>query len=84
LNTELVAISQAEPRLSPSVLRDLTEGVVKVSFTVNPDGSTADARIVSSTARSLNNPVLAAVREWRYQRIDVPQRTEVELVYKFD
>lgn len=84
VNTELVVLTQVEPRLTPSMLRDITQGSVKVSFLVNPDGSTADVKVDSSTSRSLNGPVMAAVREWKYKPIDIPQRTEIELAFKFD
>ncbi len=84
VNTELVVVTQVEPKLTPSILRDITQGSVKVSFTVNPDGSTADVKVDSSTARVLNNPVIAAVRDWKYKPIDIAQRTEIELAFKFD
>ncbi len=83
LNIDLVPISQPEPRLSPAAQRELASGAaVRIAFTVNTDGSTSDVRVVSSSTRALNNPVMAAVREWKYNKVDAPQKTEIELVFK--
>jgi TonB family protein len=65
------------------LLRELTEDrLVKVGFTVMPDGTTSDLKILTSSTRTVNNAVLAAVREWKYEKIDVPVTTEIELVFK--
>ena len=49
-------------------------GSVQVEFTVNPDGSVANVRAVSTNAprefsREFEREALAAVRRWRFQPV---------------
>ena len=77
----LIFVKNDPPVLSGPLARESPSGTVRVTFNVNPDGSTSDFKIAASTNRRLNNPVLAAVSKWRYQPIDAVQTTEVEMVF---
>jgi TonB family protein len=79
--TALIFVKNDPPVLSGPLARESPSGTVRVTFNVNPDGSTSDFKIASSSNRRLNNPVLAAVSKWRYQPIDAVQTTEVEMVF---
>lgn len=79
--TALVLIKNDPPTLSGPLARESPSGIVRVAFKVNPDGSTSDFKIAASNNRRLNNAVVAAVTNWRYQPIDAAQTTEVEMVF---
>lgn len=79
--TALVLVKNDPPALSGPLARESPTGTVRVSFNVNPDGSTSDLKIAASNNRRLNSAVLAAVGKWRYQPIDTAQTTEVEMVF---
>ncbi len=79
--TALVLVTYDPPTLSGPLARESPTGTVRVSFKVNPDGSTSDLKIAASNNRRLNSAVLAAVGKWRYQPIDTAQTTEVEMVF---
>lgn len=79
--TALVLVQNDPPALSGPLAREAPTGTVRVSFNVNPDGSTSDLKITASSNRRLNSAVLAAVSKWRYQPIDAAQTTEVEMVF---
>ena len=55
---------------------------VVVSFTVNPDGSVSDPAIRSSTHRPMDNAVLDAVRQWRYEPLAASRAHSVQLVLR--
>ncbi|MEN9395794.1 MAG: Gram-negative bacterial TonB protein C-terminal [Pseudomonadota bacterium] len=79
--TALVLVKNDPPTLSGPLARESPTGTVRVSFSVNPDGSTSDLKIAASSNRRLNSAVLAAIGKWRYQPIDAAQTTEVEMVF---
>ncbi|MCG2592838.1 energy transducer TonB [Ramlibacter sp. XY19] len=65
-------------------MRERPSGVVRVAFDLNPDGSTANVKVVSSTNRSLNRPSVDAVSNWKFQPVDEVLTIETELAYKYD
>ncbi len=72
-----------EPALPDRVRRRLQgDGEVVVQFTVNPDGSVADASVRSSSDRALDPIALDAVRQWRYRPIATMQAHAVQLVFR--
>jgi protein TonB len=58
------------------------DGLVVVHFTVNPDGSVADASVLSSSDGVLDPIALDAVRKWRYRPISAAQAHAVQLVFR--
>lgn len=82
--TALIAIENEPPVLTGALAREAPQGVVRVAFTVKPDGSTADHTIAASSNRRLNNPAIAALSKWRYQPIDSAQSAEVEFEFLGD
>lgn len=69
-SSALVAVSTPQPAYPAEALRSGTAGAVEVEFTVNPDGSVGNVRVVSSTPRgTFDRAVISTVRRWRYQPI---------------
>lgn len=80
----LVALRQEEPLLPGPLARERPTGVVQVGFNVNPDGSTGDVSVISSTNRKLNSAVVNAVSKWVYQPLEAARRLEVAIESKND
>jgi len=81
---EIIPLRTDEPRLPMALLRERPSGVVKVSFEVNPDGSTGAVKVVTSTNRSLNKASVEAVSGWKFQPVDEVMLVETELAYHYD
>lgn len=74
--TELRALSTPAPRFPPEAMRAGQSGEVQVEFTVAPDGSVGNVRVVRSTpARVFDREAVAAVKRWRFQPVDAPVTT---------
>lgn len=81
----LKLVKQVAPEIGRSILqRGIRKGDVRVSFTVMPDGTVTDAAIVSSTNSVLNAPILAAVRQWRYEPIRRPQQHGAQIAFDLE
>lgn len=75
--------SVVEPVTPRSMIGKLRGEVqVHVAFTVNADGSVADAAVRKSSHPQMDAAVLEAVRQWRYQPIAAPRAHEVQLVLR--
>ena len=81
---EVIPVQTDDPRLPSTLLRQRPSGVVRVAFDLNPDGSTGNVKVVSSTNRALNRPSIEAVSNWKFQPVDEVLTIETELAYKFD
>jgi protein TonB len=79
---ELRALSTPAPRFPPEALRAGQSGEVQVEFTVAPDGSVSNARVLRSTpARVFDREALNAVKRWRFQPIGAPQTTRRTIAF---
>lgn len=75
-------IASVEPSVSNEWLDTAhDELLVKVAFTVRPDGQVTEAQVLSSTDRRLNRPVLRALKSWRYAPI--PQARQHTISFAF-
>jgi TonB family protein len=83
VHREIIPIKTDEPHLSAALLRERPSGVVKVSFEVHPDGSTAAVKVIASSNRSLNRPSVEAVSGWKFQPVDEVLTVETELDYHY-
>lgn len=81
---EVVPVQTDDPKLPAALLRERPSGVVRVAFDLNPDGSTSNVKVVSSSNRSLNRPSVDAVSHWKFQPVDEVLTIETELAYKYD
>jgi TonB family protein len=81
---EVIPVSTDEPRLPAALLRERPNGLVRVQFEINPDGSTGAVKVVSSTNRVLNRPTVDAVAGWKFQPVDEILTVETEVAYKYD
>jgi TonB family protein len=73
--------------VEPSIPRRLLDRVkgdieVIVTFTVNTDGTVANAAVQSSTNRLVNPTVLEAVAQWRYAPLAAARDHAVQLVMR--
>lgn len=80
----LTPLFRAEPQFPANVLRTLRKGAVQLRFTVLPDGSVADAAVVTSTNSRLNTSALAAIAQWRFAPLRRPQSALVALGFDLD
>ncbi len=71
------------PQMPVSLLqRGVTEGRVVVAIDINAEGKLADYLVVGYTHEPLVNPIIDALKEWRYQparRDGVPVPAQIEL-----
>ena len=81
---EVIPVRTDDPRLPPALLRERPSGLVRVSFELNPDGSTGNVKVVSSTNRALNRASVDAVANWKFMPVDEVLTIETELAYKYD
>ena len=81
VNREVIPVRTDEPRLTPAQLHDRVTGEVRVQFDLNPDGSTGNIKIVSSTNRTLNRNTIEAVSGWKFQPVDEVVTVETKIVY---
>ena len=81
---EIIPVRTDEPRLPPALLREQPRGTVKISFDIQPDGTTKDVKVVASTNRALNRPTVDAVQNWKFEPVDAVLTVETEVVYKFE
>lgn len=66
----LRAVSTPSPRYPPEALRTGTGGEVVLEFTVDPDGSVSNVRVVrSEPARVFDREAVNAARRWRFEPI---------------
>jgi TonB family protein len=80
----LKLVRQVQPEMTRQIAAaDIKQGSVTAKFMVNADGSVGDAQIVTSTNRVLNSPVLAALRQWRYEPRKEPREAQVEFAFDF-
>jgi TonB family protein len=63
---EAVPVSQVAPAYAHELRLSQVEGKVVVNFTISKTGEVQNAIVVSSTDRLLENPTLAAVRQWKF------------------
>jgi len=76
-------ISQPQPLYPERAIEAEKEGVVRLRITIAPDGSIADAVVVSAQPRGwFENAALSAVKRWRYQPSGRTIQTDVEIEFK--
>lgn len=74
-------ISSVQPRYPPVALRRRVEGSVEVGFTIMPDGSVSNVRVVSSRpSNTFDREAINAMERWRF----TPPGRQVESRRVFD
>ena len=75
-------LSTPAPRYPAEALRAAQSGEVQVEFTVAPDGSVSDARVVrADPARVFDREAVAAVRRWRFEPVAEPVTTRRTIAF---
>jgi TonB family protein len=80
----LHAIHRTEPEFPPRLMRTLGKGVVRVVFTVQPDGSVAQPRVLSTSHPRLAQTATATVLQWRFRPLRRAQEAVVDLGFDMD
>lgn len=80
----LALMKAEEPEFPANVMRKLRKGTVQVRFEVQADGTVANASIVQTSHRSLNEAAIAAVTGWRFQPVRSPRSAVVDLGFDLD
>jgi TonB family protein len=81
----LKPLKQVAPELTRDLItKGITQGLVRVRFTVTPDGNVDNPEVVNTTSRYLNNTVLYAVKQWKFAPIKKPQTISIEFAFKQD
>ena len=80
--TALRPLSTPAPRYPVEALRASQSGEVQVEFTVAPDGSVTDARVVrANPPRVFDREAVAAVRRWRFEPLTEPVTTRRTIAF---
>jgi protein TonB len=80
--TALRPLSTPAPRYPVEALRASQSGEVQVEFTVAPDGSVSDARVVrADPPRVFDREAVAAVRRWRFEPVTEPVTTRRTIAF---
>jgi TonB family protein len=80
----LALVKAEEPEFPAHVMRKLRKGTVQVRFEVQADGTVANASIVQTSHRSLNEAAIEAVNGWRFQPVRSPRSAVVDLGFDLD
>ena len=76
-------IDQPQPGYPQRALEAEKEGIVRLRITIAPDGTVAEAVILSAQPSGwFENAALGAVRRWRYRPSGRTISTEVEIEFK--
>jgi TonB family protein len=75
----LALVKADEPEFPAIVMRKLRKGTVQVRFEVQADGTVANASVVQTSHRSLNEAAIEAVNGWRFQPVRSPRSAVVDL-----
>jgi TonB family protein len=79
----LKLVQLVEPSLSSMVVRRMrADAEVVVGFTVNADGTVSDVAVRSSPMQALDDAVVEAVSQWRYEPIGAARTHAVQLVLR--
>ena len=75
-------LSTPAPSYPTEALRAAQSGEVQVEFTVAPDGSVSDARVVrADPPRIFDRAAVAAVRRWRFEPVAEPVTTRRTIAF---
>ena len=84
VDNTLKVLERIEPRFPPNLLQTLRKGLVKVGFTVLPDGTVTAPSVMASSSTRLNSATLAAITQWRFAPVREPQTGVVDFVFDVD
>lgn len=80
----LKPLQRVEPEFPRQLLMTLRSGMVLVRFTVQPDGSVAQAEAVQSTNKRLGPAAVSAVSQWRFEPIAKARLATVEVGFSLE
>jgi protein TonB len=77
----LVPISVVEPTIPHELRSEAINAKVRLSFTVQPDGTVAKPSVVSGNNRRLNRSAIEAIAQWRFEPIRGERVTQIEFQF---
>lgn len=80
----LALMKAEEPEFPANMMRKLRKGTVQVRFEVQADGTVANASVLQTSHRSLNEAAISAVSGWRFQPVRSPRSAVVDLGFDLD
>lgn len=80
----LALMKAEEPEFPANMMRKLRKGTVQVRFEVQADGTVANAAVLQTSHRSLNEAAISAVNGWRFQPVRSPRSAVVDLGFDLD
>lgn len=80
----LIALEQSPPAFPRAVMNDLRRGAVQVQFTVQPDGTVVNGKVLKSSSSRLNGTALATVSRWKFKPRLEAADVAIELAFNLD
>ena len=71
-------IAVVEPAIPRELRNQVINATVRLSFTVQADGTVAAPSVISDSNRRLNKSAIEAIAQWRFEPIRNERVTEIE------
>lgn len=77
----LVPVAVVEPTIPRELRNESINTKVRLSFTVQPDGTVATPSVISGNNRRLNKSAINAIAQWRFEPIRNERSTQIEFQF---
>jgi len=77
----LVPIAVVEPTIPYELRNETINAKVRLSFTVQPDGTVAKPSVISGSSRRLDRSAIEAIAKWRFEPIRSERVTQIEFQF---
>lgn len=77
----LVPVAVVEPTIPRELRNESINTKVRLSFTVQPDGTVATPSVISGSNRRLNRSAIDAIAQWRFEPIRNERVTQIEFQF---
>ena len=77
----LVPIAVVEPTIPYELRNETLNAKVRLSFTVQPDGTVAKPSVISGSSRRLDRSAIEAIAKWRFEPIRSERVTQIEFQF---
>ena len=79
--TALVPIAVVEPAIPRELRNQVVNATVRLSFSVQADGTVATPSVISGSNRRLNKSAIEAIAQWRFEPIRSERVTQIEFQF---
>jgi len=80
-STPLVPVAVVEPTIPRELRNESINTKVRLSFTVQTDGTVATPSVISGSNRRLNKSAVDALAQWRFEPIRNERTTQIEFQF---